>query len=314
MKRFNKTAIAIALSGALALGVAPAADAQDNGAPAAEVTYNGSQWYLHNSGKVYVNDPALVFASTNQLGEDKAVSVEAVKAGETGEQPQVLGELPATIEIDGKTFYLHESKQLYVTDSTKWNAPVEEIPADQKLDASTLGLEALAGKDEGDQQQPPAGDGSTGAGNGSSNDGSGNTPEGKDPETGSSLTNGQIAGIVAGALAGTLIIGGIVYKLVKDKQGNLVYVPENKAGQEPTAEDKAASDKLISENADEIKRQTASAEKMGEEVVQIDGAEAADRGVNAETGNNALAKGLIGLLLASIMGAAIFAYGRRQLV
>ena len=285
MKRFNKTAMAIALSGALALGVAPAADAQDTGAPAAEVTYNGSQWYLHNSGKVYVNDPALVFASTNQLGEDKAVSVETVKAGETGEQPQVLGELPATIEIDGKTFYLHESKQLYVTDSSKWNTPVDEIPADQKLDASTLGLEALAGEGEGEN-----------------------------PETGSSLTNGQIAGIVAGALAGTLIIGGVVYKLVKDKQGNLVYVPEDKAGQEPTAEDKAASDKLISENADEIKRQTASAEKMGEEVVQIDGAEAADRGVNAETGNNVLAKGLIGLLLASIMGAAIFAYGRRQLV
>lgn len=287
MKRFNKTAIAIALSGALALGVAPAADAQDTGAPAAEVTYNGSQWYLHNSGKVYVNDPALVFTPSNQLGEGRAVSVEAIKAGETGEQPQVLGELPATIEIDGKTFYLHENKQLYVTDSSKWNTPVDEIPADQKLDASTLGLEALAGEGEA---------------------------EGKDPETGSSLTNGQIAGIVAGALAGTLIIGGIVYKLVKDKQGNLVYVPENKAGQEPTAEDKAASDKLISENADEIKRQTASAEKMGEEVVQIDGAEAADRGVNAETGNNALAKGLIGLLLASIMGAAIFAYGRRQLV
>ena len=285
MKRFNKTAIAIALSGALALGVAPAADAQDTGTPAAEVTYNGSQWYLHNSGKVYVNDPALVFTPSNQLGEGRAVSVEAIKAGETGEQPQVLGELPATIEIDGKTFYLHENKQLYVTDSSKWNTPVDEIPADQKLDASTLGLEALAGEDEG-----------------------------KDPETGSSLTNGQIAGIVAGALAGTLIIGGIVYKLVKDKQGNLVYVPENKAGQEPTAEDKAASDKLISENADEIKRQTASAEKMGEEVVQIDGAEAADRGVNAETGNNVLAKGLIGLLLASIMGAAIFAYGRRQLV
>ena len=287
MKRFNKTAIAIALSGALALGVAPAADAQDTGAPAAEVTYNGSQWYLHNSGKVYVNDPALVFTPSNQLGEGRAVSVEAIKAGETGEQPQVLGELPGTIEIDGKTFYLHENKQLYVTDSSKWNTPVDEIPADQKLDASTLGLEALAGEGEA---------------------------EGKDPETGSSLTNGQIAGIVAGALAGTLIIGGIVYKLVKDKQGNLVYVPENKAGQEPTAEDKAASDKLISENADEIKRQTASAEKMGEEVVQIDGAEAADRGVNAETGNNVLAKGLIGLLLASIMGAAIFAYGRRQLV
>ncbi|WP_297851470.1 hypothetical protein [uncultured Corynebacterium sp.] len=304
MKRFNKTAIAIALSGALALGVAPAADAQDTGAPAAEVTYNGSQWYLHNSGKVYVNDPALVFASTNQLGEDKAVSVETVKAGETGEQPQVLGELPATIEIDGKTFYLHENKQLYVTDSSKWNTPVDEIPADQKLDASTLGLEALAGEDEGKGENlAPNPDGENPKPN----------PD-KDPETGSSLTNGQIAGIVAGALAGTLIIGGIVYKLVKDKQGNLVYVPEDKAGQEPTAADKAASDKLISENADEIKRQTASAEKMGEEVVQVDGADAADRGVNAETGNNVLAKGLIGLLLASIMGAAIFAYGRRQLV
>ena len=136
-------------------------------------------------------------------------------------------------------------------------------------------------------------------------------------EGGTGLTPGQIAGIVAGALAGTLVIGGVVYKLVMDKNGKPVYVPEDKAGKEPSAEDKAASDKMISENADEIKRQTATAEKMGEEVVKVEGDAAgadSERGVNAETGNNTIAKGLVGLLIASIMGAAIFAFGRRRLV
>ncbi len=316
MKRFNKTAVAIALSGALALGVAPAADAQEApGAPAATINRGGTTWYLHSNGQFYVNDAALVFTPADQIEDGKKVGLDA--ANGEGEQAAPAGDeqnlpLPAEITIDGETWYLHNDKQHYVKNRDQWNAPVAEIAEGEKV---SLGDIAAAGGVDGDQPQGNAGEGNGEPGT--------TDPDTTDPGAGqtegegsSELTPGQIAGIVGGVLAGTLIIGGVVYKLVKDKNGNPVYVPEDKAGQEPTAEDKAASDKLISENADEIKRQTAAAQKNGEEVVEVGGTDAADseRGVNAETGNNTIAKGLVGLLLASIMGAAIFAFGRRRLV
>lgn len=309
MKRFNKTAIAIALSGALALGVAPAADAQEDlGAPAATVSHEGTTWYLHTSGQFYVNDAALVFTAADQIEEDKRIGLDAVNT--EGEQAAPAGDeqdlpLPAEITIDGQTWYLHNDKQHYVKDRNQWNAPIADIDEGDKVSLGDIANEGDIDGDqtEGDLDDNEDNEGQTG---GSSQDGS------------DDLTSDEIAGIVAGVLAGTLIIGGVVYKLVKDKNGNPVYVPEDKAGQEPTAEDKAASDKLISENADEIKRQTAAAQKNGEEVVEVDGTDAAsadsERGVNVETGNNTIAKGLVGLLLASIMGAAIFAFGRRRLV
>ncbi|MCT1450910.1 hypothetical protein [Corynebacterium sp. p3-SID1194] len=297
MKRFNKTAIAIALSGALALGVAPAADAQEApGAPAATVNHEGATWYLHSNGQFYVNDAALVFTPADQIKDDAKIGLDAVNA--EGEEVAPAADeqalpLPAEITIDGATWYLHNDKIHYVKNRDQWNTPVTEIAEGDKI---AIGDIDAAGEVEGDQTQ-------------------GDATEGSSSDT--ELTPGQIAGIVAGVLAGTLVIGGVVYKLVMDKNGKPVYVPEDKAGKEPSAEDKAASDKMISENADEIKRQTATAEKMGEEVVKVEGDAAgadSERGVNAETGNNTIAKGLVGLLIASIMGAAIFAFGRRRLV
>ncbi|WP_353888649.1 LPXTG cell wall anchor domain-containing protein [Corynebacterium ureicelerivorans] len=43
-----------------------------------------------------------------------------------------------------------------------------------------------------------------------------------------------------------------------------------------------------------------------------DDGDVTDRGVSAATGNNSIAQGLIGLLLASILGAAAFVFGRRR--
>ena len=305
MKRFNKTAIAIALSGALALGVAPtAADAQEApGAPAATVNHEGATWYLHSNGQFYVNDAALVFTPADQIKDDAKIGLDAVNA--EGEEVAPAADeqalpLPAEITIDGATWYLHNDKIHYVKNRDEWNTPVTEIAEGDKI---AIGDIDAAGAVEGDQTHGDPNQGGNEQGEGSSSD--------------TELTPGQIAGIVAGVLAGTLVIGGVVYKLVMDKNGKPVYVPEDKAGKEPSAEDKAASDKLISENADEIKRQTATAEKMGEEVVKVEGNAAgadSERGVNAETGNNTIAKGLVGLLIASIMGAAIFAFGRRRLV
>lgn len=101
MKRFNKTAIAIALSGALALGAAPAADAQENlGAPAATINHEGATWYLHSNGQFYVNDAGLVYTPVDQIEDEKKIALEADNA--EGEQGAPAGDeqyVPAGDEV-----------------------------------------------------------------------------------------------------------------------------------------------------------------------------------------------------------------------
>lgn len=294
MKRFNKTAVALATAGAMTLAIVPNASAQfdretedytkstnkeatfgDLGPNATSVpnspvdsnasTGEGTGYNPDNSGGAGAPATSIdgLREDPNAVGVDRAKDEKGYKRAADSTNDLKPGELP-----DGGV--AGEEKETYV--------PGNGIPNEPEL---------TPGQAFGQNQN-------------------GTQAEG--------LTKGQIAGIVAGALAGSILLGGIIYKLVKDKNGNPVYVPEAKAGQEPTAADKAASDKLISENADEIKRQTAAAQKNGEEVVQVGDSDAADRGVGAATGNNTIAKGLVGLLIASIMGAAVFAFGRRRLV
>jgi len=101
MKRFNNSAIAIALSGALALGAAPAADAQENlGAPAATINHEGATWYLHSNGQFYVNDAGLVYTPVDQIEEEKKIALEADNA--EGEQGAPAGDeqyVPAGDEV-----------------------------------------------------------------------------------------------------------------------------------------------------------------------------------------------------------------------
>lgn len=114
--------------------------------------------------------------------------------------------------------------------------------------------------------------------------------------------------IGVGAAAGLLTIAGIVYKIVKNSKGEPVLVPADRADQTPTAADEAKTEELLENNAAEIAAQAGAAEATTGD------AATADRGVGAATGNNTIAKGLVGLLIASIMGAAAFAFGRRRLV
>ena len=69
------------------------------------------------------------------------------------------------------------------------------------------------------------------------------------------------------------------------------------------------------EDYEEIVAQAAEAGVADNVTVVDNGADdgdVADRGVSAATGNNSIAQGLIGLLLASILGAAAFVFGRRR--
>ena len=120
---------------------------------------------------------------------------------------------------------------------------------------------------------------------------------------------GRIGVGILGGLA-ALTLGGVLYKVVKNSKGEPVLVPADRADQTPTAEDEKNTEKLVKENAEEIAAQAAK-ENGGADARTAD---TADRGVGAATGNNTIAKGLVGLLIASIMGAAVFAFGRRRLV
>ncbi|WP_087117466.1 hypothetical protein [Corynebacterium urinipleomorphum] len=120
---------------------------------------------------------------------------------------------------------------------------------------------------------------------------------------------GRIAAGVLGTLA-AVTLGGVLYNVVKNSKGEPVLVPAERADQTPTAEDEAKTKELVENNAEELAAQAA-AQNGGADARTPDNA---DRGVGAATGNNSIAKGLVGLLIASIMGAAAFAFGRRRLV
>mgnify|MGYP000162031065 CR=1 FL=1 len=121
------------------------------------------------------------------------------------------------------------------------------------------------------------------------------------------------------ALAGLAGAGAVIYllgqayKAVTSSSGNPVLMPVEGADQDPTAEDVAATEQLAANHGDEIVAQAAEAGVADNGVTAENGADA-DRGVSAATGNNSIAQGLIGLLLASILGAAAFVFGRRRLV
>ena len=115
---------------------------------------------------------------------------------------------------------------------------------------------------------------------------------------GSSLSGGAIAGIAAAALI-PIVIAGVTYYLNQD--GQTLVGSSDRVNQQPTPEEKAESDRLRAEHADEIAAQEEAA------------AEAA-RGISAETGSNTLVRTLFALVIASVLGAAAFVAGRRFLV
>lgn len=115
---------------------------------------------------------------------------------------------------------------------------------------------------------------------------------------GSSLSDGAIAGIAAAALI-PIVIAGVTYYLNQD--GQTLVGSSDRVNQQPTPEEKAESDRLRAEHADEIAAQEEAA------------AEAA-RGISAETGSNTLVRTLFALLIAVVLGAAAFVAGRRFLV
>lgn len=112
------------------------------------------------------------------------------------------------------------------------------------------------------------------------------------------LSGGAIAGIAAAAVV-PIVIAGVTYYLNQD--GQTLVGSSDRVNQEPTPEEKAESDRLRAEHGDEI-------------AAQQEAAAEASRGVAAETGSNTLARTLFALLIAVVLGSAVFVAGRRFLV
>lgn len=132
-------------------------------------------------------------------------------------------------------------------------------------------------------------------------------------EGGSSASDlAKAAAIVLPAL---LLIGGVTWYLNADGQ---TYVTDSsRTSSTPTAGEREASANMLSSNRAEVEAQAkaqADAQAQAQTQPVEDSSITLDRGITAETGNNTFGKGIIALLLASVLGAAAFAFGRRQLV
>ena len=120
------------------------------------------------------------------------------------------------------------------------------------------------------------------------------------------------------ALPAALVIGGITWYLSQD--GKTYVKDEARKGQEPTAEEKAASEQMLNANKDEV---IAQGGQLAEgDAAQADApsapsapaaGESADsaRGMSAETGSNSVAQALAALAVAAMVAAGAFAARRK---
>ena len=120
------------------------------------------------------------------------------------------------------------------------------------------------------------------------------------------------------ALPAALIIGGITWYLSQD--GKTYVKDEARKNQQPTAEEKAASEQLLNANKDEVIAQ-------GGQLAEGDAAQAdapsapsapaagqstdSARGMSAETGSNSVAQALAALAVAAMVAAGAFAARRK---
>ena len=292
MKRFPRTLTAAVMAGALAVGGATVAEAQ---IPApAEITVDGVKYqqqadgsYKPAAGEPGTDDgipaaPDLTKEQAQQIWEQQQAENQDPEApaegedapGETpkggSEEGQAEGNegipAPATKEDSkGNTWYQHLQDPNLYVDSPD---KVNAEITDELREAYNKAF-----------------------------------PKDKQDNPGSSdVDKKKLAWL---ALPAALIIGGIVWHLMKDGK---TYTPdESRKNEDPTAEEKAASDKMLAENKDEV---IAQGGQLAEGAEGTDAA-ATDRGIAAETGSNAAARGLAALAVVAMVAAGAFAASRK---
>ena len=120
------------------------------------------------------------------------------------------------------------------------------------------------------------------------------------------------------ALPAALIIGGITWYLSQD--GKTYVKDEARKNQEPTAEEKAASEQMLNANKDEVIAQVGQLAKGDAALAEVPSAlsapatgESADsaRDMSAETGSNSVAQALAALAVAAMVAAGAFTARRK---
>lgn len=272
--------LAAALASALALAPATA-HAEDASYPAAATDAQGTEYFLNQEGTHYVPERQLAQVAFGALSpQDREKAVEVTSAA-------VNGMVKAGETVAPSNASAPDARAAEITD-----APATEVKQEEVFG-----------------------------------------PEHADPNSDAPVAAGLLA------LPPVLTVSGTTYYLNAD---GATYVTDvNRVGEAPTPEEISASQALLAENGAEVARQALEAARAGGQNVQYvatpnqapaaqPAGEAAqeeqvepasanlaattERGMAAETGNNTVAKALFALAVASVIGAAAFAYGRRFLV
>lgn len=296
MKRTIRTLAAATMAGAIAFSATPAADAQTDIDPTEVATKI-----------IEARFPAVIVAPNGTYyelinGEYKEAA--AAPAGAENAAKVSLadnGDIVATLaDGSGETIVLGNEKDLNQAGQNSADSTVTTTPQAPAPEATGEATASATSTSTATTLTVPAGTDTTvsatvdanlgGAGAGSSNGAAG--------EDNAELSPGAIAGIAAAAIGIPVVIAGVTYFLNQD--GETLVGSSERVNQQPTPEEKEKSDQLRAEHADEIAAQQVAA--------------AANRGVEAETGSNTIARTLFALVIASVLGAAAFVAGRRFLV
>ena len=281
MKRTIRTLTAAAMAGAIAFSATPAADAQtattdevatpeaaaeaigELNLPTQVADANGNYYQLINGAYVPTELPA---------GAENVPELSANDAGDLvitfkdGSAPAIT----VPVRVDGESIVVDEGAQAGAQENPGTTVTLADQPNGE-----------VNGTAAGEPKSVESEAGATGA-----------ADDGK-----SELSTGAIAAIAAAAIGAPIVIAGVTYFLNRD--GETLVGSSDRVNQEPTPEEKAKSDQLRAEHADEIAAQQVAP---------------ATRGVEAETGSNTVARTLFALVLATLLGAAAFVAGRRFLV
>ncbi len=276
MKRFSQSLTAVAMASALALGGATVAQAQ---IPApAELTVDGVVYQKQADGsyKSKVNEDGLPGTTL------------------TAEQAQAAWEKQQENEGEGNEDPEGEDNQGTPGENTEGEDDQEETPGDQNdgIPAPATKKDKFGNTCYQHLQDP--------------------TVYVKDPnKVNEPITDEMRAEcqdfdkkkLAWLALPATLIIGGILWHLANDGK---TYVQDENSKDAPSEEEKAASDKMLAENKDEVIAQ--GGQLAGEGAADES---ANDRGMLAQTGSNTAARGLAGLAVIAMIAAGAFAVRRK---
>lgn len=293
--RLNKTAIALTTAAALGAGVIPTAGAQESNAPKLD---DGVQQATDSP-----NDADMSIIG-NGTGDGAAQAT-----GNAPENPndQLLPGAPEGSEP---------------ASSNSLGTNEQAATETETATATATATETATAGDSG------AAAGTEGTATGTATATATETATGTATATATPTTKDNTAAIVLGslgALAGLgLIIAGVQYFVNKD--GDLVKDP-NRVDQPASPEEKAESEQVKKDHGDEIAKQVeanggvpaagnAGAGNAGAAANGAGNAAAAngERGMNASTGVAELPAGLVALLILSIVGAAGYAFSRRETV